>query len=73
MVKILYPYDGVLPDAEVLRMARDAYDTGETFRKPIDLEDAVELLRDAGKIRTPRRCWYFLGADESQYNTEGAL
>jgi hypothetical protein len=73
MVKILYPYDGTVPDAEILRWARDAYDTGETSRKPIDLEDAVELLRDAGKIKTPRRCWYFLGAGESQYNTEGAL
>jgi hypothetical protein len=73
MVKILYPYNGPVPDAEIMRWARDAYDTGETSRRPIDLEDAVELLRDAGKIRTPRRCWYFLGAGESQYNTEGAL
>lgn len=57
MVHILYPEDRWVSPEKIMLWAKDAYADGEIDHEPEDLEDAIEMLQDAGIITVPKKWW----------------
>jgi hypothetical protein len=70
VVKLEYPHVRTVSDAQIMALARRAYLDRHVPVCPVDAEHAVEMLRDAGLIRTPRTGWHFAGPGERHYNHE---
>lgn len=70
MVKLRRPINRTVTDAALLRLADRAHTEGRIPMRPVDVEHAVEMLREAGLIETPRTDWYYAGPGESHYNAD---
>jgi hypothetical protein len=54
-VKIIYPEVREVSNARILSWCDDAYKNGEVDREYTDIQDAVDLLEDAGIITVAKR------------------
>ena len=56
-VHLIYPDDKWVSEEKIMGWAEDAFADGDIDHKPENLEDAIEMLNDAGIITTHKAWW----------------
>ncbi len=57
MVQLLYPERRKVSASKIIMWAKDAYADGDIDHEPENIEDAIEMLQDAGIITVSKKWW----------------